>query len=204
VAAVGIVVVSVALNGAWYMSRSAVADKKAADVLQRTQRIAELEKVIGEVNNINKRKKEVEDKLRVLTDLRKSRSGPVRLLDALASATPKKVWLRTFEEKDNNVKLTGGAFSHEDVAEFMRALNSVVWTPKGIGRWVEKRRDSKTSRVELLAANGAVEDFPDEEATHFFANINLQKAEQKEVKSPTAGAGKIVDFEIALNSNYAL
>ena len=50
--------------------------------------IAELEKVIGEVNNINTRKKEVEEKLAVLDDLRKGRTGPVRMLDALSTATP--------------------------------------------------------------------------------------------------------------------
>ena len=56
------------------------------DATQRS--IAELEKVIGEVNNINKRKKEVEEKLGVLDDLRKGRTGPVRMLDALSTAMP--------------------------------------------------------------------------------------------------------------------
>ena len=205
VAAAGIVILTGALNAVWYFSRSGAAEKKAAEVAQKRQRIAELEKVIGEVNNINKRKKEVEDKLKVLTDLRKSRSGPVRMMDALATATPKKVWLKLFEEKDNQVRISGMAFSHEDVAEFMRALDSVVWTPKGLGRFVERRRDnSKVSRVELLSGNGAIGDFGEGEAQHFFANIDLKRAEQKDAKAGTPGGGKLVDFEIDLTSSYAL
>lgn len=204
VAAVGALVLAVLLNGVWYWSRSAAADKKAGEVAQKQARIAELEKVIGEVNNINRRKKEVEDKLNVLGNLRKSRSGPVRLLDALSDATPKKVWLKQFEEKDNSVKITGMAFSHEDVAEFMRGLDSMVWTPKGIGRFVEKRRDSKTARVEILSGNGGVVDFSEGEAQHFFANIDLKRAEQKDTKVGGNGTGQVVDFEINLNSRYAL
>ena len=82
------------------------------------------------------RKREVEDKLKVLEELRKGRSGPVRMLDALSTATPKKVWLIDFDEKANAVKLEGRAVAHDDVAEFMRALQNVVWTPKGMGRLV--------------------------------------------------------------------
>ncbi len=84
------------LNYLAYERLAAEADRNAKKMTQTQARIAELEKVIGEVNNINKRKKEVEDKLKVLSDLRKGRSGPVRLLDALSTAIPKKVWLTDF------------------------------------------------------------------------------------------------------------
>jgi type IV pilus assembly protein PilN len=171
---------------------------------QTRARITELEKVIGEVNNINKRKKEVEDKLKVLSDLRKSRSGPVRLLDALATAIPKKVWLTDFDEKSNAVKIQGIAASHDDVAEFMRGLASVVWTPRGMGRLVDQKRDSKTSRVELLGAGGSIHDFNINELGFFFSNIELQRAAQTGVAKPEYGSFRLVDFLINLDANYAI
>src|SRR5437870_12929283 len=109
----------------------------------------ELQKVIGEVNNINKRRKEVEEKLGVLDKLRKGRTGPVRMLDALSTATPKKVWLTEFDEKSSAVKLVGTASSNEDVAEFMPGLPSLVWTPKGLGRGIERKRDADNLRAQL-------------------------------------------------------
>src|SRR5262249_55315084 len=160
-------------------------------------------KAIGEVNNLNARKKEVEDKLKVLTGLRKSRSGPVRLLDALATAMPKKVWLNDFDEKANAVKITGSALSHDDVAELMGSLANVVWTPKGMGRLVEQRRDAKTSRVELLSAGNSIEDFAVAEVGAFFTNIELKRAEQTDAKKET-GATKLVSFEINMSVNYAI
>jgi len=189
-------------NYFWYDSRDKERAHNQEHLTQMQGRIAELEKVIGEVNNITKRKKEVEDKLKILEDLRKGRSGPVRMMDALATSTPKKVWLRDFEEKQNQVRLVGSALSNDDVAEMMRALSSVVWTPKGMGRLVEQqKRDAKTSRVELLSTEGGIEDFPVGDISLFFTNIDLKKTEQK---STTTTGLKLVDFEISLAANYAI
>jgi type IV pilus assembly protein PilN len=171
---------------------------------QTKARVVDLEKIIGEVNNINKRKKEVEDKLKVLSDLRKSRSGPVRLLDALATAIPKKVWLIDFDEKANAVKIQGLAGSHDDVAEFMRALANIVWTPRGMGRLLEQKRDSKTARVELLGSAGSIHDFTTNELGFFFTNIELKHASQTASSRADLGAIKLVDFSINLDANYAI
>ncbi|MFZ5468522.1 MAG: PilN domain-containing protein [Myxococcota bacterium] len=190
-------------NYLWYDNRASQAERYQQRATETQNRIAELEKVIGEVNNINKRKKEVEDKLKILGDLRKGRSGPVRMLDALATAIPKKVWLLDFVESSNAVKLKGTAVSHEDVAEFMRSLANVVWTPKGMGRLVEQKRDAKTSRVELLSGDGVIEDFQVGEITALFTGIDLSKAETKETKDGSL-VGRRVEFEIAMTTNYSI
>jgi type IV pilus assembly protein PilN len=202
----GVLLVAAVANAAWYLDRNSTYNRNQERIQASRVKIAELEKVIGEVNNINKRKREVEEKLKVLDELRKGRSGPVRLLDALATATPKKVWLKDFDEKANSVKLEGTAVSHDDVAEFMRALQNVVWTPKGMGRLVEQKRDAKTSRVELLASEGAIEDFKVGEIASFFTGIDLKKAEQVAATgASTPGAsGKLVSFTITLTANYAI
>src|SRR5262245_45314846 len=77
-------------NYLWYSVRDDVAQSQAQKIAVTQRKIAELEKVIGEVNNINARKKELKDKLAVLEELRRGRNGPVRIMDALAEATPKK------------------------------------------------------------------------------------------------------------------
>ena len=202
----GVVVLTLVINGAWYLDRASTSSRNQERIATTRARIAELEKVIGEVNNINKRKREVEEKLKVLDELRRGRSGPVRMLDALSTATPKKVWLKDFDEKQNLVKLEGTAVSHDDVAEFMRALQNVVWTPKGMARLVEQKRDAKNARVELLAAEGAIEEFQTTQIAAFFTGIELKKAEQKTTpgSAQTGGASKLVQFTITLTANYAI
>jgi type IV pilus assembly protein PilN len=198
-------IAAVAGNWVWYSSREDVRARSEERINQTQARITELEKVIGEVNNINKRKKEVQEKLDVLTTLRKGRSGPVRLLDALATATPKKVWLVDFDEKGNQVRLTGKAVSHEEVAELMRGLQNTVWTPKGLGRVIEQKKDG-SYRVELLNSEGSIEEIAKTDVGNFFTGIDLRRAEQHDLSAQDAISGmtKIVDFEIAMSANYAI
>lgn len=190
-------------NWLWYDSYASEEKKNAQRMAATQARIAELEKVIGEVDKINARKKDVQAKLAILADLRKQRTGPVRMLDALSTAIPKKVWLTTFEEKSSAVKMTGHAVSHEDVAEFMRGLQSIVWTPRGMGRLIEQKRDAATARVELVGGEGAVEDFPTKSISNFFTRVDLKKAESKAVQGSSSNS-RIVEFEINMNSNYAI
>jgi len=190
-------------NFFWYSDRDGVVVKQKEGLAATRQRIADLEKTIGEVKNINDRKTEVEKKLAVLDELRRGRSGPVRMLDALANSIPKKAWIKTFNEERGAVSLVGSAVSHDDVAELMRNLNGMVWTPKGIGRLVEQRREAKTSRVELLSAEVSIEEFPVGDIKPFFTNVDL-KSTQQQGQASKPGDVATVDFDIALSSNYAI
>ena len=199
----GVLFAALAGNYVWWSQRDSEVNNRQKRIDQTQARINELEKVIGEVNNINKRKKEVEEKLRALNDLRKQRSGPVRLMDALANSVPRKVSIKEFDEKANQVKISGFAATHEDVADMMRQLAGVVWTPKGMGRVIEKKREASTSRIELIGEGaGVVEDFPNSEVSSFFSNIDLKKASQRDEKSGNTTV-RLVDFELALMANYA-
>ena len=191
-------------NYMWYADRKAEFDSNAAGIAGVKNKIAELEKVIGEVSKINDRKAEVEKKLGVLDNLRKGRSGPVKMMDALASAMPKKLWLKTFVEEKSGVKIAGSAISHDEVAEFMRGLSSMVWTPKGMGRLVEQRRDAKTSRVEMLTPDATIEEFPVTVIKPFFTNIELKDAVQQAARGNDPDAFSTVDFNITLSANYAI
>jgi len=207
VALVGILLITLIGNGYWYTSLDSERSDRQRKLDDTNARIAQLEKVIGEVNNLNKRKKEVEDKLTVLDKLRKQRGGPVKLLDALSTCIPKKVWVTDFEEKGGAVKLTGNADSFEDVSEFMRGLNNVVWTPKGMGRVVELKRDGSAARVEMMSADGAIEDFTGAEIAHFFTNIELKSTEAASPASSGSAAARnarVVRFEMSLAVNYAI
>ncbi len=190
-------------NYMWYADRKAEFDQNAAGIVQVKAKIAELEKVIGEVSKINDRKTEVQKKLGVLDNLRKGRAGPVKMMDALATATPKKLWLRQFTEDKGGVRISGSAISHDEVAEFMSSLGHMVWTPKGMGRLVESRKDSPTSRVELLTPDAAIEEFPVASVKLFFNNIELKTAVAKS-SSGDPNALSTVDFEISLTADYAI
>lgn len=119
----GLVIIGVGVaNFLWYRNVAAFSAQLQARIDKTRQEVALLEKTIGEVQNIDKEKKALQEKLAVLDTLRKGRTGPVKMMDELAQAIPTRVWLNRFEETGGRVTMTGAAVSHDDVAQFMRKL----------------------------------------------------------------------------------
>jgi type IV pilus assembly protein PilN len=197
----GALIMTLLANGYWWFVRDSEINRRQAKIAETDAAITRLEATIKEVNDLKKRQAEVKEKLGVLDDLKKKRAGPVKVLDAMIQATPKKVWLLDFDEKAGSLKVTGQAESFDDLSEFMRSLKGVVWTPKGMGRVVEAKRDG-SSRVEIIGG-GAIEDFSGAETSHFFTNIDLKNT-TADVGSKTTNGPKLVKFEMTLNVNYAI
>ena len=118
----GIILVSLVINGVWTFNLKDTLSGKQADVVRRQNEIEQLEKIIGEVNTISQDKKALEDKLAVLDELRKNRTGPVKVLDTLTTVLPQRVWLIGMDEKGGALVLKGGAINNEDLADLMREL----------------------------------------------------------------------------------
>ena len=83
-----------------------------------------LKKKLGEVANYEKRKKNVQEKLDVLGELKSAKTGPVHLLDELSSSLPDKVWLTQFSENGGAVQLSGYGDTEKTVASFMNRLEN--------------------------------------------------------------------------------
>jgi type IV pilus assembly protein PilN len=110
--------------GNFLWSQSKASDLKARESkLRRTQDdIAQLERIIGEVKDIKAQQGALKEKLDILDKLKAARSGPVHMLDELATITPKRLELRRMEEKGGTISFDGYAGSIDDVSAFMAAL----------------------------------------------------------------------------------
>ncbi len=194
------VVVGILANAYWYFDRRGENEKLKVQVASVQKEIADLDRIIGEVKNITSEKQQLEDKIKVLDTLKKGRTGPVKMLDAMASAIPKNVWLKQLAETNGAMNLDGSAISNDDVAEFMKALAAIAWTPEGMGRVVEAgRKGAATSRVELMPS-GQVRDVPVGQVSAFFKNVQLKRTAQKSTgKQDTA-----VDFTLSFTANYTI
>jgi type IV pilus assembly protein PilN len=119
-----VLVVALALAGnfLWNQHRQRALDARQARLKKTRADIAQLERVIGEVQVIKQQQAVIKDKLAVLDKLKAGRQGPVRALDELATIIPKKVWLRRMDEKAGMASLEGYASSIDDVSLFLGAL----------------------------------------------------------------------------------
>ncbi len=119
---VAVVLVGYAANFAWASSRASELKTLQAKIRSTREEIAQLDRIIGEVKNIKDQQAALREKLDTLDRLKAGRTGPVKVLDALATLTPKRLWLTKIEEKSGTIAFTGSAATIDDVSEFMTAL----------------------------------------------------------------------------------
>jgi type IV pilus assembly protein PilN len=97
---------------------------KAKDQEKKLQQeLAAFQETLKKIGELEKKIKEVKTKLAVIRDLEKKKTGPVHLLDEIATAVPKeKLWLSSLAESGGVLKLAGTAMDNETVALFMTNL----------------------------------------------------------------------------------
>lgn len=94
-----------------------------AEKAQIKKQLATYAETTKKIKEIKKQIKEIRAKLDVIRDLEKKKTGPVFLLDEIATAVPKnRLWLRSLSEKQGRLKLQGTAMDNETIAVFMTNL----------------------------------------------------------------------------------
>jgi type IV pilus assembly protein PilN len=109
-------------NFLWVGARQSDLAVRQAKLARTSEEIAQLDRIIGEVKDIKDQQGQLREKLEILAQLKANRSGPVRVLDALATVTPKRLWLSRIEERNRAVTFDGAAVTLDDVSDFMTAL----------------------------------------------------------------------------------
>lgn len=87
------------------------------------QQLIEFKPQQDQVDAFKAKKADIQQKLTVIERLERSRSGPVHILDELASRTPDRVWLTLLEANDGQIELKGMSLDNELVALFLTSLN---------------------------------------------------------------------------------
>jgi type IV pilus assembly protein PilN len=117
-----VLVLGIIGNSFWSGSRASELSGLEAKLKRTREDITQLDRIIGEVKNIKAQQAALKEKLDVLEKLKAGRSGPVRMLDELATITPRKLWLKKLEDKAGVVTFDGAAASIDDISAFMTAL----------------------------------------------------------------------------------
>ncbi len=119
-------VVAAALVGnyMWFNAVDNQLTRLDQDIARTRTEIAQLEKTIGEVKSIKEDKKALEDKLKILDTLKRGRTGPVKVMDELATIIPQRVWILDYQEQNGAVTMNGRALAYEDLSAFSKKLKA--------------------------------------------------------------------------------
>jgi type IV pilus assembly protein PilN len=80
----------------------------------KIKELGELQNKIKEVRGVNK----------IIDDLKKKKSGPVLVMENLASAAPGTLWLTDLKESGGSLSLSGLAVDNKTVADFINGLEA--------------------------------------------------------------------------------
>jgi type IV pilus assembly protein PilN len=113
---------SVLLSGAlhWKVRHDISSTRKLAAATQKE--IDRFAPQLKQVEEFKKTKAEIEQKLNVIQGLNEARSGPVHMLDELATHTPDRIWVSRIEVHSGRMLMEGMSLDNELVALFLTAL----------------------------------------------------------------------------------
>jgi type IV pilus assembly protein PilN len=92
-----------------------------------TQNIKELDKIIAEIRDLQKRRNQLIDRMRVIQELQGNRPIIVRVLDQLVRTVPDGVFYTALNTKAKTITIDGVAESNNRVSSLMRRLDGSDW-----------------------------------------------------------------------------
>lgn len=107
-------------------------EQEVARLKEKTKEVRDLERMRGDLNN----------KLAIIATLKKSKTGPVRILDDINVAIPERSWVIDFAEKGGILSLNGMAIDLTTISTFAKALERSKYFKKPeIAQAIEKDKD---------------------------------------------------------------
>lgn len=120
---------AVVLAGVFFVSsaqKAKIRDRDARISKLRAE-IAALQQQVKEVEEFKQKQENLRRKIGIIDDLRKKKTGPVRVLDDLSINVPDDVWLSSYREQGGSVSLVGQGIDDEGISEFLKGLQNSAY-----------------------------------------------------------------------------
>jgi type IV pilus assembly protein PilN len=121
------VVISVIILGCGYVwiLLSESVNHLQSDRAKLTAELSILKTKVKEVENYERDKKVVEEKIKVIEQLRRNQSIPVLLLDEVSKSLPERVWLVNLIQQGETIDLDGKALTNSEIVDFINNLKKL-------------------------------------------------------------------------------
>lgn len=117
------IVLTVIAIGVFHLIQSARLSSNEEELAQLRSEIETLNRQAKGVTNLNTDIKVLKEKLKVIDELGKQKTGPARVMENLASAIPNRLWLTEFRESGGSLSISGLSVDNETIANFLKKLS---------------------------------------------------------------------------------
>lgn len=137
------VVFTVLVMGYWHWHNMGLMDhqKKRNKYLQN--QIAEVEKQIREIEQLERTRAQLVARMKVIQDLQASRPQIVRLIDEMVTTVPQGVYLKELNQNGRSVSLAGRAQSNARISAYMRNIEDSEWMAQPGLKLIEKEKENE-------------------------------------------------------------
>jgi type IV pilus assembly protein PilN len=110
-----------AAAGYWFWQKSR-RDSRLETVTQRESEAKKLESIITEVENYQRRKESLQNRIDLINELKANQKGPVRIMDQISRDLPDLVWLDNMTIQGGQVTLSGRGLNPNAIALFIENI----------------------------------------------------------------------------------
>ena len=138
-----------------YVAMDAAVSHQQARNQYLTQQIAELDKQIKEIQELEKVKQNLLARMRVIEQLQQSRSATVHFFDEVINTLPDGVYLTSVKQSGQNVTIDGVAESNGRISSYLKNLDGSPWfkDPKLVVIKTSDKSKLRSSEFELQVTN---------------------------------------------------
>jgi type IV pilus assembly protein PilN len=140
----GILVVAALLVGWRYWMLQQQSAQIDAEIANAAQESVRLRGIILQVQQFEQQKAQLQQRVMLIEQLRKSQTGPVHILDQISRALPPMLWLTELKQNDDTVLIDGRCLAVTSLTDFVTSLEESGYFKKSI--------DIVSSQTEPLAA----------------------------------------------------
>ena len=112
-----ILVLTVSVVGWRYWTLSRVSSQLDADIASAQDETRRLHGIIQQVQAFEQQKAQLQQRVVLIEQLRKSQTGPVHMLDQLSRSLPPMLWLTNLKQEDNTITIDGKSTTQTGVSE---------------------------------------------------------------------------------------
>lgn len=110
--------------GWWYRTLSKESARLDADVAAARGQTENLRSVLQQVDQFERQRTQLQQRVALIEELRKGQSAPVRMLDVISRSVPDLLWLAELRQEGANLTVDGRAMSLAALSDFVANLEA--------------------------------------------------------------------------------
>jgi type IV pilus assembly protein PilN len=141
----------------FFVRSSYVADIETLtiELNSKTEELKRLEKITKEVKDLETKEAEYNNKIGVIANLKRSKLGPVRILDDLNTAVPQHAWVTQVKEEGGLMRVDGKAIDNQTIASFMRSLDESDYV-RAVDLGETRQSEERNAKITMFSLSAQV------------------------------------------------